>query len=140
MNINKKNFVLTIAFVMVVLTTSLIMFFNKPVKLEIGKDTIKISGVYGVNLKMEDIEEVTLKDTLPEHINKGSMKKSRSISVGNFKQSNQEGIKVVTYSMKGPYIYITTRDEDTKYVIINYKDKKQTEELYKIILNNIKDN
>ena len=140
MNLNKKNFVFTVAFVMVVLTINLIVFFNKPVRLEIGKDSIRISGLYGVNLKMEDIEEATLKDTLPDYINSGGMKKSGSISVGNFKQGNQQGIKVVAYSMEGPYIYITTRDKNTKYVIINYKNKKQTEELYKLILSNIKNN
>jgi len=140
MNFNKKNLILTILGSIVVLTVTLISFFNKPVQLEVGKDNIKILGGYGLDLNMEDIKEVTLKESLPQEINKRSMKKSGDISVGNFKPNDSGETKVFTYNNKGPFIYITTKNKKEKYVIINYKDRKRTEDLYNIILSSLKNN
>lgn len=140
MKFNKKNVLLTVLGSIVVITITLISFFNRPVRVEMGKDNIKISGINGLDLKMEDIEEVTLKEVLPQGINNKAMKKSGSISVGNFKPNDGEETKVFTYSKEGPYLYITTKNKSARYVIINYKNRKQTEELYKIILSKASEN
>jgi len=140
MSFNRKNMVITILSSIIILAVTLISFFNKPIRLEVDKDNIKIAGIYGLDLKMKDIKEVTLKESLPQKINKSSMKKSGDISVGNFKPNEDEETKVFTYNNKGPFIYITTKNKREKYVIINYKDRKRTEDLYNIILSSLKNN
>ena len=140
MSFNRKNLIFTILESMVVLTVTLIIFLKKPVQLEIGKESIRISGMNGLDIKLEDINAVAIKETLPKEVKESNTKKSGDISVGNFKANDSGEIKVFTYFNQGPYIYINTKNKEEKYVIINYKDRKHTEDLYKILLNNLKIN
>ena len=75
---------------------------------------------------------------MPQGIKEESMKKTGDVAVGSFKPRDGKITKIITYSKEGPFIYIITKNDDSKNVIINYVDRKHTEDLYNIILSNVK--
>lgn len=111
------------------------LFYSiKSAKVTVDNDTLKISGFYKAQIKLDEIQEITLKNELPSGFYKtNGIDMFGGIYIGNFKAEGYDKIKACILSGKSPYIYITTRNDEIKYIIINMKDKTQTEELYNSI-------
>lgn len=116
-----------------------IFYAIKSAKPTVENDTLKISGFYKAQIKLDEIQEITLKNELPSGFYKtNGVDMFGGIYIGNFKADNYDKIKACILSGKAPYIYITTKNDEVKYVIINMKDKAQTEELYNSISSKLK--
>jgi len=92
-------------------------------------ENIRISGVYGVKIPRNQINEVFLADTLPKigirtfGISTGTIRK------GNFQsKSLNRNIKLLLHSKSKPYVYIIYADG--KYLIVNFKKKEKTLQVY----------
>jgi hypothetical protein len=106
-------------------------------KINAGADMLRISGIYGVNLSYDNIEEITLKESLPSRFYRvNGVDWVGGVHLGNFKADNMPKIKAFVKSGKSPFIYIKTKDD--LYLIINTRDKAETENLFKEISSKVK--
>lgn len=121
--------------VLIIVVSGVVLYSIKTAVPKVEADGIKVSGMYNLNLKYEDIHDIKLEDTLPEGLRKvNGIDLFGTAYIGNFSSPNMNKLKVFVVSDKGPFIYMTTKNVDYQYVIINRKEKNKTEELY----NNIK--
>lgn len=106
-------------------------------KVSVGANTLKASGIYGINVSLDDIQEITLQETLPKNFYRvNGIDWLGGVHIGNFKAENMPRIKAFVKSEKSLFIYIKTKDD--LYMIFNEKDKTQTENLYKEIRSKVK--
>jgi hypothetical protein len=106
-------------------------------KVSVEANTFKASGIYGINVSLDNIEEVTLQETLPRNFYRvNGIDWFGGVHIGNFKAENMPKIKAFVKSEKSLFIYIKTKDD--LYMVFNEKDKKQTESLYEEISSKIK--
>lgn len=117
----------------------MIFYAIKSAKPIVDNDTLKISGLYKVELKMDQIQEITLKDELPSGFRKtNGIDMFGKAYIGNFKAEGYDKIRACVLSGSAPYIYMTTKNNEFKYIILNMKDKTQTVELYEKISAKVK--
>lgn len=90
-----------------------------------------VSGMYGVEWDLEDVEEVKLLDELPRVIVKTNGFATEGHLKGRFRLESpyEGGLLFVRVKDGSPYLYVETKDGD--YVILNRSDGKETERLYK---------
>ncbi|GLC30737.1 hypothetical protein [Clostridium omnivorum] len=123
----------------VAMVFGVILYAINCAKPTVKNDTLKISGLYKVELKIDEIQDITLKDELPNGFHKSNgIDLFGRAYLGNYTAENYDKIKACVLSGKAPYIYITTKNDEVKYIILNLKDKAQTEEMYNAISSKIK--
>lgn len=108
------------------------IFETRPVKVEITSQTIDIKGMYGVEIPVSSIENITLEEGMPKVLAKTNGFNAGGTLKGNFRLEGIGAAKLFIQSQAGPFIYIVTAQGDT--VIINYRDGQQTRELYDKLL------
>jgi hypothetical protein len=130
----QKDFnILSVIFTVFILVIvfGMISYAIKSAKPIVDNETLKISGLYKVELKMDQIQEITLKEKLPSGFGKtNGIDMFGKAYIGNFKAEGYDKIRACVLSGSAPYIYITTKNNEFKYIILNMKDKTQTMELY----------
>lgn len=94
---------------------------------------IRISGNYGTQIKVTDIDKVSLLNTLPNVNRKKYGFDFGNTLRGDFYLDNYGDSKLYIFRGKQPYVYIYS--SDGKVTIINFKDSKKTEKLYNDIMN-----
>jgi len=125
--------------VLIIVVFGVVLYNIKAAVPKVEAEGIKVSGMYNLDLKYEDIQDIKLEDTLPEGLRKvNGIDLFGTAYIGNFSSQNIDKIKVFVVSDKDPFIYITTKNVDYQYVIINRKEKNKTEELYNNIRLQIK--
>lgn len=128
--------VLAVAITVVVIITGGLaggmIFETRPVKVEITPQTIDIKGMYGIEIPVSSIENITLEDRMPKVLAKTNGFNAGGTLKGNFRLEGIGAAKLFVQSKAGPFIYIVTTQGDT--VIINYRDGQQTRELYDKLL------
>ncbi|MDP4090178.1 MAG: PH domain-containing protein [Bacillota bacterium] len=97
-------------------------------KVNLGTDSLKISGLYGISVKYDDIQQVSLKDSLPQKLDRTNGIDFFGELLGKFQAEGMDKLKLFVKSKEGPFIYITTKEGE--YVILNLKDKNETGNLY----------
>ncbi|WP_055667036.1 PH domain-containing protein [Desnuesiella massiliensis] len=135
MNQDKKRLISLVIILLVIVLVGSTVFFSK---LKVTDEGIKNSGMYGVDLKYSDIEEVKLQEELPKNLIRSNGINLGSIYIGKFKSMDSEKLKLFVYSSKGPFIYIKPKSKDYNYIIINFKQKQETENVFKQISDKIK--
>jgi hypothetical protein len=93
----------------------------------ISSDTVDIRGMYGTSINFKDITGIFLKDEIPPTVRKTNGFDFGSILRGDFEMEGRGKIRLFIDRKKPPFILI----EGQKPVILNFKDSKKTEELYK---------
>jgi predicted MPP superfamily phosphohydrolase len=97
-------------------------------KVTIEKNSLKVAGMHGADIKYEDIKKLELKDSLPNNLRRvNGLDLIGKAYIGNFKTDDMNKLKLFVKSTKGPFIYMSTNDE---YLIINEKNKQDTKELF----------
>lgn len=127
---NSKAIVIAVIVIMILSTAfagGLMLYGSRETKVEIGETTIGISAPYSIRYSFSDIQEVELRDTMPEVINKLDGFDMGKLRKGNFKLKDLGGARLYVNSEKGPYIFIKKQD---KYIIISLKDGDKTEDLF----------
>ncbi len=99
-------------------------------KVIVASQYIKVESVWGVKQPINEIKEVSLKNTLPKVLSKNGGSGLASVLKGQFTLEGLGKGRVYATIDKPPFIYITT---DKSYIIINYKEPNRTKELYKTI-------
>lgn len=134
---NKKSIAENIFIVVIAFITFAIMLITfssgkEPNEIKVTDTSIIIEGNFGTSIKKEDIKEVVLVDTLPEiALRVNGYSDGSAIRKGDFKLKNGDRVKLYIESKNGPYIKISTINNE---IYINYKDSNKTTESF----NNLK--
>ena len=129
----KKMYWITVSFTAVLICFLVGLTYvglkENQVAVEDGK--FVVSGMYGVEWDLEDVEKVELLDELPRVIVKTNGFATEGHLKGRFRLESpyEGGLLFVRVKDGAPYLYVETKDGD--YVILNRSDGKETERLYK---------
>lgn len=95
----------------------------------VDDEKISISGIYSEKIPLTKLNAVFLADTLPSIGNKTNGFSTGRINKGYFhSKSLGKRVKLFLHSESKPYIYII--DTDNKYVIVNFRKKETTLQVY----------
>ena len=123
-----------LSIVVIVFSVSAFVLFTKN-EVVIENDTLIISGSYGTEWKIEDIEDVYLEETIPNikmrtnGVSFGSRKK------GNFNLEFLGRGKLFVQTNKAPFLFIIKNDE---YIIINGDSEEITKEWHDTLQKKLK--
>jgi hypothetical protein len=108
-----------------------------PSKADISDNTIKLSGMYGVEMNISDIDNVELSNIIPNIKRRTNGFSSGAIKKGFFNLDRFGKTRLLICSDKSPYLIFTKNNSDK--IIINFKNKTETENLFgkmKTLINN----
>lgn len=95
-------------------------------------DQLIISGMYGVEWSLDEIDEVKILDELPEIIARTNGFSTSSMLKGKFRLEDPYGTgRLFVKKGEKPYLYISKDDE---FIILTRDDKAIVEQIYKDIL------
>lgn len=118
--------VLWIAVITIIIIT--ISLALKPTKVTINENHIKISGIYGVEVRKEDIHELRLAELLPEIISRDNGIDLFGLTRRGIYHLEELGrTRLISFSQGGPFVLMNTGNE---WIVINYKKPEETEDLY----------
>lgn len=107
-----------------------IFYSSKPSIITSTPQQIHISGSYGVTAELEDVQEIKLLNVIPPIEWKSNGFGFASVRKGKFHLQEWGEGRLYLISDSPPFIYIKTSDG---YMLINYKDPKQTNEVYQAL-------
>ncbi|MCE2615766.1 MAG: hypothetical protein ACTTKN_03560 [Phocaeicola sp.] len=88
------------------------------------------------HIPTENVSEVNLVQKLPSIKRRSNGLAVNETRLGYFETNKNEKIKLYSKSYRGPYIYISTKDN--KYIYINYVDSTKTKQVFDNIKKQIK--
>lgn len=101
-------------------------------EIKVNQDIFEITGMYGLELDIDDIEHMTLLDELPEVIMKTNGFATTNLLKGRFQLVEPYGTGTLFIQKRTkPVLYIQTKDD---YVMIARKDANETKELYESLI------
>lgn len=126
------NTVMVITILVVILIVSIPILYLSRSNLEVSfsDDMMEISGLYGREIPLSDINEVTLCNSLPEISLRTNGFSLGDTCLGHFRTTEGKNIILFTHSDKY-FVRITQNDGTTLY--LSYRDKDTTEQLLKRI-------
>jgi len=133
----KKNYWIsgTISVIVIIFIVVLGYFGFQENEVVIDNDSLKVTGMYGVDWPIEDISEVKLLNELPEVIVKTNGFAAFGRLKGHFRlEEPYGGGKLFVHKGNNPYFYVA-KGED--YIIINRKNSNETKKLYDKLINKI---
>lgn len=112
----------------IVLLILIFYFGTRSPHITITENHIKISGLYGVELRVEDIEQLQIRETLPTIKTRTNGMDLFGIAKRGIYELEELGrTRMISFSTGGPFILMHTGNE---WIVINYKDSDETESLY----------
>lgn len=118
--------------IVAVFSLGLIVYGFIPSKAYISDNTILFSGMYGVEIKLTDIENIELSKKIPAIKLRTNGLSFGHIQKGTFELEKYGKCKLLLHSDKPPYLIIS-KYEGHK-TIINFKDKVVTQDLYNLLV------
>ncbi len=103
-------------------------------QVEVSRDLISISGTWGTDIRMEQIENVTIKNELPVVLMKTNGADIGNKLYGHHKLKGYNDALLFIGDQNKPHITINLING--KIILINYEDEVKTELLYQKIINN----
>lgn len=97
-------------------------------KYEINNDRVKFTGQYGTEIKVSDIDSVTIIDKMPSIKARTNGLGLGPIRKGFFSIEDQGKCRLFLHSYQGPFVKISTQDQGVIYV--NFKNREKTELVY----------
>ncbi|MBM7553574.1 DUF3784 domain-containing protein [Thalassobacillus pellis] len=98
-------------------------------KVTIKNNTFIVSGIYGVEWEMKEIEGVELLEEMPEVIVKSNGFASAGHLKGRFRlEAPYEGAILFVTVGNPPYLYVKTRDDD---LLLNRENSEETIKIYR---------
>jgi hypothetical protein len=111
--------------VMLVLVTYLGI---RPPRVTISENYVRISGLYGVELRIEDIEKLEMREALPRIKTRTNGMDLFGIARRGIYELEELGrTRLISFSTGGPFILMHTGNE---WIVINFKNPDETESLY----------
>lgn len=103
-----------------------------PSKILYRKDAIQFSGMYGFEISIGEIENIELTDELPTIKIRTNGFSFGNIKKGFFKLDKFGKSRLLVHSDLAPFLIMTKNNGDK--IIINFKDKIETEKVYNKII------
>lgn len=101
----------------------------------IENDSIEVTGMYGFEWDLQEIERVELLDELPEVLFKKDGFAMTNVLKGNFELEEPYGKGLLFVNgREGPHVAITTSEQ---YVIISKKEPTETEAIYNELMEKV---
>ena len=104
-------------------------------KIIITSEQIKITGMYGTEINVGDIEKVSLSNEIPKILARTNGLGMSPIRKGYFILEKFGRTKLFLQSYEPPYIIVESNGDDV--IIINYKDPELTKSYYMEILKTV---
>jgi len=104
---------------------------NKETEVVLSDTSIEVKGMFGCLYDYDEISAVEMKDTMPPIGRKNNGSGLGEVHKGRFEVDGLGECRLYILSTQGPFLFIKTNDS---YVIINYKEKEDTEKLYQDLL------
>lgn len=111
--------------------STLFIFSSKHAEYSIQGEVLKISGLYGEEIRLSEIEEIIIKDQMPEIQTKNNGSALGSIKKGYFKLKDIGQAKLFLNSENPPVIFM---DVKSGFLILNTSEPEKTQELYELLL------
>jgi hypothetical protein len=111
------------------------VYSSQPSVIKATPQQIHVSGMYGITQPMENIQEVKLLDNIPPVQYKSNGFGLGNVRKGKFHLKDWGEGRLFLHSDTPPFIYLKTTDS---YMLINYKDSGQTNEVYQQLYANWK--
>lgn len=108
-------------------TGILLYFSNKPAEYAIENSALRISGVYGEEIKISEITEISLKEQIPPIQRKTNGSALGSKKKGYFTLKGIGKAKLFVNTQKPPFIFINVK---SGLRIVNTEDPTETSRLY----------
>lgn len=121
-------FILGLVFLFVI---GLITYGFIPAKTVYSDDTIRFSGMYGFEISIGEIDNVELSDKIPTIKLRTNGFSFGNIKKGFFKLDKFGKCRLLIHSDVAPYLILSKKNGDK--IIINFKDKIETEKTYEKI-------
>jgi hypothetical protein len=95
----------------------------------VDDEQIRITGVYGERIPINELNQVFLADIVPNITLRTNGISAGRINKGYFRSSSlRKNVKLLLHTRKAPYLYIIYGD--SRYVILNFRDGEKTVEVY----------
>jgi hypothetical protein len=108
--------------------TGLIIYGFIPSKVSYTDDSVRLSGMYGFEIKINDIKKAELIDTIPTIKIRTNGFSFGSVKKGFFFDEKSQRIRLLIHSDKSPYLILLKKNGDK--IILNFKNRIDTEETY----------
>lgn len=112
----KQNIITSILIICMITILGLILFeFNNTLKdneIKIGNNKLEITGDYGGEIDLKNIESITLENKIPEIRSKTNGAALEIIKKGYFITKENQNVKLLINSNKKPIILIKTKDKN----------------------------
>ena len=128
---NKKDQVLQYLFniTIVVLLVLLLYIGTKPPQVMISENYVRITGLYGAGMQIEDIDRLELRELLPRIKSRTNGMNLLGITRRGVYELEELGkTRLISFSTGGPFILMHTRNE---WIVLNFKKPEETEALYR---------
>lgn len=106
----------------------LIVYGFIPSRIYFNNDSIQFSGMYGMEINISEIDNVTLVDHLPAIKMRTNGFSFGPVNKGFFNLDGYGKSRLLIHSDNPPYLIISTSNGEK--TIINFKDKTETEMIY----------
>ena len=128
---NKKDQVLQYLFnISIVVLLLLVLYIGiKPPQVMISENYVRITGSYGVEMQIEDIDRLELRELLPRIKTRTNGMNLLGIARRGIYDLEELGkTRLISFSTGGPFILMHTGDE---WIVLNFKKPEETEALYR---------
>ena len=128
---NKKDQVLQYLFnITIVVLLVLVLYIGiKPPQVMISENYVRITGSYGVEMQIEDIDRLELRELLPRIKTRTNGMNLLGIARRGIYDLEELGkTRLISFSTGGPFILMHTGDE---WIVLNFKKPEETEALYR---------
>ena len=114
--------------VIIAMLVLLTYFGIRPPRVTVSDNYIKISGLYGVQLRIDDIKQIELREALPPIKSRTNGMDLFGIAKRGIYNLEELGrTRLISFSAGGPFILMHAGNE---WLVINFKNPDETEALY----------
>lgn len=124
--------VVGISSVIFVAIIGLLIWGSREQTVIVSAENIKVTGMYGTQIPLNEIKNVSLKEGIPNVLRKTSGLDNGKILKGNFDTLQYGKVKLFLNIKQNTYVLIYTRGG--QYYLINFSDGQRTKDLYQNIL------
>ncbi len=125
---------ISVIFGITVLVAGILLVTVLDPEVEVKGEMIQVTGLYKRNIALDNIEDVSLEESMPEITDQLNGLSLGNTYRGTFRIEGDALSTMFVQKNSPPYIYIVTRD---RLFLLNFRDGEETEELYREILESL---
>ncbi len=101
----------------------------------VGAESVRIKGLYGIEIMNDDIHDIALEDSMPKVLRRTNGFSAGGTLKGHFELQDVGQARLYVNVNNPPFISIDTAGG---LIIVNQEDRQSTEELYRTLLSSIR--